>query len=81
MQQKYREKLRAPVHQSSRVGEKKREGRKISYPVPRVRGARRVRPRIVETQQINNHDCIDPLIAECKANQEASLFFYKICIL
>lgn len=36
MQQKYREKLRAPVHQPSRVGEKKRDGRKISYPVPRV---------------------------------------------
>lgn len=36
VQQKYREKLRAPVSQPSRVGEKKREGRKISYPVPRV---------------------------------------------
>ena len=53
MRQKYREKLRAPVHQSSRIGEKKREGRKISYPVPRVqnihRGAKgRIRPRIVD---------------------------------
>lgn len=53
MRQKYREKLRAPVHQPSRIGEKKREGRKISCPVPRVqnihRGAKgRVRPRIVD---------------------------------